>query len=309
MNKFFLFSANGNRLVTFSKEENKDTIMLYNTVSLKEIKTLAGNHDEKVIDFTLHSMTKKICTISQTSADKLLLQLWNLDDGNFIREREIQGKKDSIYLSVSTEGRYLFINYEFSDRIHIMNFSDLKPAHGVTSKKMLTINYRELRIKKIRSIFIVYWREGNDVKLWHVSKRKPILLKNIKLGERDSVSSSDGLHRAVIWGPQRPIELWDVKKKKRLRLLTSRKNKYIQFVKFTMNDTAVVIKEEGGLVSLFDAKDGSPLAQHISAAEVYYYDSDLRRIHVWNDSGQVIRYVEGRSYFGYFVPTRKGAWD
>jgi hypothetical protein len=41
----------------------------------------------------------------------------------------------------------------------------------------------------------------------------------------------------------------------------------------------------------------------------YYYDPDLRRIHLWNSSGQVIRLVEGRSYFGKFVPTQKGAWD
>ncbi|MCI5163307.1 MAG: hypothetical protein D3917_15065 [Candidatus Electrothrix sp. AX5] len=155
----------------------------------------------------------------------------------------------------------------------------------------------------------VYWKDGKDVKLWHVGKEDPILLQHIKLGYKDKVVSSDDLQRAFIWGPHRLVELWDVKKKKRLRLLTSRKNKYIQSVAFTMNDTAVVIEEEGGIASLFDAKDGSPLAQHISAASVYYYDPDLRRIHLWNESGQVIRYVEGRSYFGYFVPTKKGALE
>ena len=168
-------------------------------------------------------------------------------------------------------------------------------------------NNIDIKVINFSSNPIACWRDGNDVKLWHVSKGEPILLKNIKLGDKDSVSSSADMQRAVIWGPQRPAELWDVKEKKLLRQLISSKDKHIQSVDFSMNDTAVVITEEGGVASLFDAKDGSPLAQHISAASVYYYDPDLRRIHLWNSSGQVIRHVEGRSYFGWFVPTVSGA--
>ncbi len=206
----------------------------------------------------------------------------------------------------SLDGKYVFTESgqetKREDIFNILTTADLEPAQGVKLGEM-----RLSKQKENKSEPTVYWRDGNDVKLWHVSKEDPVLLKNIKLGNKDKVSSGADMQRAVIWGPQRPAELWDVKEKKLLRLLTSSKDKHIQSVAFSMNDTAVVITEEGGVASLFDAKDGSPLAQHISPASVYYYDPDLRRIHLWNSSGQVIRHVEGRSYFGWFRPTVSGA--
>lgn len=75
------FSADSNRLVTVTQEENKEVIMLYDTISLKMIKTLTDKNDEEPVDFALHSMTKKICTISNTSEGDSLLRLWHLEEG------------------------------------------------------------------------------------------------------------------------------------------------------------------------------------------------------------------------------------
>ena len=69
----------------------------------------------------------------------------------------------------------------------------------------------------------VYWQEENDVKMWHVGKETPILLQNVKLGDRAKIISSADLQRAVIWEPHSSAELFDIKKEKRLRLLISNK--------------------------------------------------------------------------------------
>lgn len=233
-----------------------------------------------------------------------MIQLWNINNGIFVRGCTIPNKQ-FVDIKFSIDGFYIiFYDYFDKNNLYILTNANLEPAHGVKIGDM-----RLSTEKNESSEPIVYWIDGNDVKLWHVSKGSPISLQNIKLGDKDKVSSDSDMQRAVIWGPQRPAELWDLKEKKRICQLTSEKDKHIQFISFSMNDTAVVIQEEGNIASLFAAKDGSPLAQHISAASVYYYDPELRRIHAWNSSGQVLRYVEGRSYFGKFVPTKKGAWD
>ncbi|MGR0481266.1 MAG: nSTAND1 domain-containing NTPase [Candidatus Electronema sp. V4] len=302
--------TNGERLVTLSWEGNRDVIMLYDASSGKKIKNMTDNN-KKGLYFYINSLSKKVCTISIASSGENVLQVWNIDDGHLACERKNMFFVTDI--SFSIDGKYIVCRDDAyivggreiknQNKINILTIADLESAHGVKIGDMRLSN------EKDSSAPIVYWRDGNDVKLWHVSKGEPILLKNIKLGEEDEISSSADMQIAVISGPQRPAELWDLKEKKLLRLLISSKDKHIQSVAFSMNDTAVVITEEGGVASLFDAKDGSPLAQHISAASVYYYDPDLRRIHLWNSSGQVIRHVEGRSYFGWFRPTKKGARD
>ncbi|WP_417909202.1 hypothetical protein [Candidatus Electronema sp. PJ] len=298
----FQFSVKEDRLVTLSREGNSNVVALYDTVSGEKIKNITDQNKEG-FDFTFHSLTKKICTVSMTPTGEAELQLWNIDDGNFVRGCKMPKESIDGNINFTADGMYIFFSsYNYNNRLTVLASANLEPAHRVKIGDMRLSNEKDRN-----SAPIVYWQDGNDIKLWHVSKGEPVLLKNIKLGDKDKVSSSADMQRAVIWGPKRPAELWDVKEKKMLCSLTSSKDKHIQSVAFSMNDTAVVITEEGGVASLFDAKDGSPLAQHISAASVYYYDPDLRRIHLWNSSGQVIRHVEGRSYFGWFVPTVSGA--
>jgi hypothetical protein len=307
----FKFSDNRERLVVMNNRESnarvgKKTIELYNAIHSEQIKKLFDDPMVYDVSFDISRKNEELCITSNNSVGDAAVILYHLDDG-----REISSTTLSVYISManfSSDGNHLIVFHSNENKdknqISILNASDLNPVQRTKLEKVYLGNTNNANSEPI-----VYWQDGNDVKLWHVSKGEPILLKNIKLGDKDKVSSSADMQRAVIWGPQRPAELWDVKEKKLLRLLISSKDKHIQSVDFSMNDTAVVIEEEGGVASLFDAKDGSPLAQHISAASVYYYDPDLRRIHLWNDSGQVIRHVEGRSYFGWFVPTKKGAWD
>ncbi|WP_420208839.1 WD40 repeat domain-containing protein, partial [Candidatus Electronema sp. JC] len=307
----FQFSDNRERLVVINNSESnvrvgEKTIELYNAVYSEIIKKLFNEPMVYDISFDIFSKNEELCITSNNSVGDASVILYHLDDG-----RKMSSITLSVYISMvyfSSDGNHIILfnsnTNKDKNKLSILNASDLNPVQGTKIEKVYLGN-----VNNVNSEPSVYWQDGNDVKLWHVSKGEPILLKNIKFGDKDSVSSSADMQRAVIWGPQRPAELWDVKEKKLLRSLTFSKDKHIQSVAFSMNDTAVVITEEGGVASLFDAKDGSPLAQHISAASVYYYDPDLRRIHLWNSSGQVIRHVEGRSYFGWFRPTKKGAMD
>uniref|UniRef100_UPI003AA946BD hypothetical protein n=1 Tax=Candidatus Electronema sp. TJ TaxID=3401573 RepID=UPI003AA946BD len=302
----FQFNNDAERLVVKEGDQQK-VISLYDTTSSEKIKNLSDKLKIKDVDFDIFYLNNKVCTFSNDTSGGSDVSIFDLDDGVLISKIKTSVSVSRIYFSA--DGYYIML-FDFSRigdtiRLSILSVSDLKPVQGTKLENI----YLGGNIIHFNSNPIVYWRDRDDIKLWHVSKGEPVLLKNIKLGDKDKVSSSADMQRAVIWGPQRPAELWDVKEKKKLCSLTSSKDKHIQSAAFSMNDTAVVIEEEGGVASLFDAKDGSPLAQHISAASVYYYDPDLRRIHLWNSSGQVIRHVEGRSYFGWFVPTKKGAMD
>ncbi|MCI5211132.1 MAG: WD40 repeat domain-containing protein, partial [Candidatus Electrothrix sp. ATG2] len=256
----FKFSADGNKLVALSQEDDRDVLILYDTITGKKIKNLT-DEDKKGVKVELHSLTRKICTVSEELSGGKTIQLWNINDGSFVKGTTISSYDvhDPVKVHFTDDGQYILVNYDYVN-FNIVTAHNLKPAYGVKFGEMHLGNDKDKH-----SAPIVYWRDRKDVKLWHVSKEEPILLKNIKLGDKDSISSSTDMQRAVIYGPLRPAELWDVKRKKRLCLLTSHENKYIQSVAFTMNDTAVIIEEEGGIASLFDAKDGSPLAQHISA--------------------------------------------
>jgi hypothetical protein len=321
----FKFSYDGDRLVACLRENNTNSIVLYNTISGEKIYLLKDTKYCKT-SFVLHDMTRKVYLVSTSGYGEKTIKIYSLEDGSFIGEKKIAAYKslktnkgqnlpyrrvinmpspdndsdpknfNSEEEFISRNGRYLICKTE--KQINIISIPDMKDL----------IN-ENIKIIKLFPDIIVSLKEIDNTKIWNLDYDTQLLLLNISIESNDQILTSNDLHRALIFGPQRPAELWDLKEKKLLRLLTSSKDKHIQSVEFSMNDTAVVITEEGGLASLFDAKDGSPLAQHISAASVYYYDPDLRRIHLWNSDGQVIRYVEGRSYFGKFVPTKKGAQD
>lgn len=259
--EYYDFSIKNNRLIVISQEKNRHVISLYDIISGKKIKDLT-NSDYTGVRFELNHATGRVLTISKTSSGKMVIQLWNIDNGNVYTKNDFSIGTGYSKVDFSEDGLNIIIRYDneyltilSSQNINQLNIKNIKESSNCNTEKTSPI---------------IYWRDGNDVNLWRLSKGEPILMKDIKLGDKDSVSSSADLQRAVIWGPQRPAELWDVKEKKLLRSLTSSKDKHIQSVAFSMNDTAVVITEEGGVASLFDAKDGSPLAQHISAASVYY---------------------------------------
>jgi hypothetical protein len=185
--------------------------------------------------------------------------------------------------------------------IVVLRASDLQPVYGMDPRQM----HESFGGSTARDN-VYWWRDGDGVKIWDTGNQNPIHLSDAKLDEKDNLAVSGDLQRAVMWGENHAPDLWDLTTKKSIRTLAPVGRPYVH-VGFTFKDTAVQVCEEGRVCSLFASQDGAPLAQRFTRGSIIYYDPDLRRFHLWNEAGQVLRYVEGRSYFGKFVPTRSNA--
>jgi hypothetical protein len=88
-----------------------------------------------------------------------------------------------------------------------------------------------------------------------------------------------------------------------LKTLTS--SDAVQSARFT-DEKAVVVQTEGGGLTVFDATAGEELMTSPVEARVRYisYQPDCRRILIWNEHGQVVRYAEGRYFFDFSAPPR-----
>jgi conflict system STAND superfamily ATPase len=297
---YFEFSSDGERLITLTREGNRNVLALYDAVSGQKLANLTDK-DKEGDHFAIDTGTKRACTYAMTSARQLPLQLWNLDDGRFIRERKMD-LDEGYRISFSRDGSHL-VCYPFStDRnLTVLRASDLQTPQGVEPHQLNLASYRSSGRDPV-----CWWLEGAGVNVWQVGSEKPIYLPVKNFGRKDHVIVSTDLQRALTWGNGKAVELWDLRLKQLIRPLAPIGSLRAEF---TLNDTAVAVLEEGNLCSLFAKEDGIPLAQNFTAGSVIYYDSALRRFHLWNSSGQVVRYVEGRSYFGKFIPTQAGGLE
>ncbi|MCI5164210.1 MAG: WD40 repeat domain-containing protein, partial [Candidatus Electrothrix sp. AX5] len=82
------FSADGDWLIAAVRKEERKVFAFYNAVSDEKINYLTDN-DKEGINFELNSLTKIVCTLSETQDGNNMLQLWNLNDGSLIKERKI----------------------------------------------------------------------------------------------------------------------------------------------------------------------------------------------------------------------------
>lgn len=314
----FEFSTDGQRLVAVIPEGNRPVVALYNAFSGQKLANLTDKGKRDELFFAIDTETRRVCTFAYTSNSDCVLQLWNLDNGSPLGERKLSREnQDLVRLYFTHDGPYLVLllskERKRAEAI-ILGASDLEPPRGTTISQM------HLTSESSLSTFfdvthpayhggetpsdVCWWPNGNGVFLWKLGNGSPIYLPNERLGDGDDLIVSGDLQRAVIWGHDHVTEMWDLKLGKPMRMpapigpLTAQ---------FTLNDSAVAVFEQGGQCSLFAKQDGSPLAQHITVGEMIYYDPDLRRFHLWNLDGQVLRYVEGRNYFGRFIPTKPGA--
>lgn len=301
----FKFSADGNRLVVAGTEEDRPVLELFNGNSGEKLKNLTDQISQR---FVISTATNRVCAVYRTQTpdhEPVVVRLWNLDDGTPLFSSKVTGEKiDATWqFSLSRDGRYVILNnYEDNSIAVVLSVSDLQESYGSSTKPMrLAVPYYET-IKDA-----CWWPDDNGVNVWAVSDALPIQLPGVRIREEDNLIASDDLQRAVIWGREYPAELWDLRLRKRIRTLAPGGSLRCRF---TFGD-AVAVFEEGNLCSLFAKEDGLPLAQHFTASyyDVMSYDGALRRFHLWNASGQVLRYIEGRSYLGKFVPTRTSALE
>ncbi len=88
----FQINHDGDRLVALCQEGKNDAVALYSSVSGEKIKYLT-DRDKEGIGFGLHSLTRKVCTASKTSAGDISIQTWSIDDGILLKDRNINAEK------------------------------------------------------------------------------------------------------------------------------------------------------------------------------------------------------------------------
>lgn len=294
-------SSDGERLVVATREEDREVIALYDVTSGQKLVTLTPDNGRRGV-FAEDTSTARVCTVAKMPDHDIAIQLWNLRDGSFVRERRVTEKDwrwDWIFFSA--DGNYLIARAAF-DGVEplVLKVSDLQPAQDVSPEQMHCGSDRSPRMA-------CWWSDSDGVNIWQPGADNAVIhLSAVKLADKDHLVVSGDLKRALLCGRDRAAELWDLVLKKRLTVFSQRG----KWGYFMCGDAVLMMFEEmGSVYSLFDANDGGQLAQHMSydASNVTTYDSSLRRLHLWNEQGQVVRYVEGRSYFGKFISTKAGA--
>jgi hypothetical protein len=120
----------------------------------------------------------------------------------------------------------------------------------------------------------------------------------------DAITMRADRRRLVIQRANRTAELWDATARVRIAQLNTLDP--VSSVTWSSDSAAVIVVQQGGLSSLFDAQDGSPIDLRLaleSGFRASTFDRRCRRVTLWYRDGRVIRHTEGRKVLGTFWPT------
>lgn len=295
----------GDRLVALVTEQGvRDVACLYDVASGKRLAVLAPKGLDKTVSFAVDAASSRVCTVD-ISTDALIIRLWNLSDGKFLAERRLgpgdpdlaDVHNDLITLSFVRQGAYLIL--QFSKNIvprltMVLRTSDLQSANNLPSSSL-----------RLFGPYLIVWANGNGATVWDVLRSDPRVIGGLMMEKGDNLILTSDRKRALLFKEQaQEVELWDFIQDKLITKLGH--SGLLLGTAFTLDERAIGLLEEGSLVSLFDAEKGEPLFRRLQINSVgqLYYDPECRRLNVWDESGQVLRYTEGRKYFGKFVPSR-----
>ncbi|HEV7395142.1 MAG TPA: WD40 repeat domain-containing protein [Pyrinomonadaceae bacterium] len=313
-----LVSEAGDRLLLVSKKNASVTVDLYDVSSerllgtLKEFQPAVGQPGESLV-VSINESLQHVCAVVRPQGSMASILLWDLRDGKKLKEYYLQDDYYPEAVNESDEGSHIiissvsgYVNEVFGYAI-VLHLSDEKPADEIPVATRLT---------ESSGARMLFWQVSNGVKVWNASS-SPRFIEGFSVDSFARLLLSHNLQRAAVWkNGDNPVQLWDFTKGKLIARLHDYKGdpwaptsaySSIKSVSFAANDSALILIDNSDNLSLFDAVDGEPLIQQlpVNGAKVIYYDRDCRRLHLWNEAGQVFRYTEGRSYFGKFVPTRK----
>ncbi len=284
--------------------------MLFDIATGKALAELASAEGPRDVHaFTVDEDRSRVATVEGFPDGRFSVQLRDLRTGALVRGpvsgksgRPIEESVGHFDVDYVNHGKQLVISLGHDlgrDReiVSIIDSSDLAWNSVATG--------RELREVSSQSERYIAWEAAptGTLNIWRIGSDSAAPLNGVKATEKDNLAVNRDGSRLLIWGPNRSTELWDILSGKSLGTLSTQG---VQLgSSFTPDGNAVQVSREGGQISLFDARTGTSLAESINEGNIIHldYDSNCWNLLVWNQDGEVVRYIRGRYVFNQFWPS------
>jgi WD40 repeat protein len=243
--------------------------------------------------YSIHDAAGLICTCVVGRDDKKLLQLWELETGKLVRQREIS-TADSLFWPIAFS----------EDGTHLYETTNPKPTIFRVS------DLRELDVNEGQPYHVVYATVGTfwsgykaGTTIWQIDREPPRTYPQLRISEGDWLVMNPDCDRVLVCGERPTVDLWDLKTDRHIAQLQSPGE--LDWAGFDYTGQAISVRSKTHL-SIYNALSGQPIVQnlHEPADGMVSYNPAQHQIHIWTSKGEVLRYTEGRSYCGYFVPVK-----
>lgn len=288
---------------------------LFEISSGKQIAKLQNDLTDQVRSYDLSEATSEIAVVFMKQLQQAVITCWDLSDGN-LKGRysaETQGLVSDARIRFNADGTRIILSTHEPRKSNkpevVLDAASLKPVAAIPYDRARVATYRDssLTIRPRNSDSpIMFWGEKDGTSIFDTEKGTPFKIAGLFVGDEDKMFISRDHRHALLQRKEGAAELWDLQKLQLVATLPH--NRPIRELSFAVDDSAVILEEEGDLFSLFDVDTGQPLLRtpiQISGAREFFYERDCKYFNVWNSLGEVVRYTEGRSYFGKFFPTRR----
>lgn len=291
-------SWDGSRLVTTENSNGRMLVQLYDTSSVKLIKTLVDLDAQEAYNgpYFVAVSANRICAAYNLPSGELITAFWDIDGnpvGNKYTTRSDQGAK--LLASFSQDGsRVVLWNYYLNGNY----YEPIGVVDAVERPGTSSVNAR----MQFAAVHTVCWSEGGGTKIWDFFKGDTLFLPAMDMTEDDRLEVSPSWQRALLKHNQ-IFQLWNLENHQLVATLTHKHSALSGW--FTLDGSACVLLEDDGTFSLFDAENGRVIAANQPQAALMdlYYDGTCRQFLTWSAYGQLTRYAEGRYYLSHFAPS------
>ncbi|CAN2050216.1 hypothetical protein GMMP13_930006 [Candidatus Magnetomoraceae bacterium gMMP-13] len=307
--KKLLLTNDGESLVTFYKDKNNNSICIWNVKKGQFIKKLVNNNDAESLDFIINEDNNRIYTLEKLPDGKFSIVIWELDTGKFIFNRILNKNIQPYGIVLSSDGYFLIIEDDFENPIRVLKSTDLLQSTQTPLTSNGLLRYILLNENKK----YLSWPDGpfnsNNTYLWDITKEhQPKLIKDFSLSTSEGIIvHPDGKHAIVIRKTDH-FELWDISDKAQKIKNLSKKNRMIKTADFTLDGHTISATLKDGSILFFDINTGEYSAKihNINGNDyLFYYIPDSQCIHIWTDTGLVLRYIKGFKVYGFWFASGK----
>jgi hypothetical protein len=290
-------SPSGDRLIVSGDAGGRSAPELYDVRTGRRLAVLRDAGDRGDVFFAMDGRHRQVVTAGRSGRGQIALRRWSLDTGRHLGDRRLEGDTASAVgaptgIAFGPDGSMLLVSGRAGAMV--VQAGDLTPrpdlpVHGTaTGDPWTTVS-----------------GDAHTTRLWDLrADHDPVSLPMPRL-KTDFLSVSADGRKLLVRHPNASVELWDLATRRLVsRLAEPDGSSHVWW----SSDTAVVIlKQKGGMLSLFDGESGSSIGIVLppqTRPSPITYDRACRQVTVWEASGQVRRYSEGLRVLGHFWPLR-----